>query len=119
MWLKPEALIQARVCWEGCPLTLSQIPTEIDIFVFALPEFRKVKKKKKCFLGKEELVSKMVLMSRGPRVLATWDVLSALRTFVSRLHSEPSRAGATVIPIPRMCCQGPLRARSDSGHRVG
>lgn len=26
---------------------LSQIPTEIDIFVFALPEFRKVKKKKK------------------------------------------------------------------------
>lgn len=51
----------------------------------------------------------MVLMSRGPRVLAAWEVLSAIRTLVFRLRSEPSRAGASysrptdVLSRPASC----------------
>jgi len=60
-----------------------QVSIEIDNFLLCL-SLERLKKKKKCFLGKEELVAKMLIMPRGHqgcRLQDTWDVAGTLCIF--------------------------------------
>lgn len=75
-----------------------QVSTEIDNFLLCLSLERFKKKGGGCFLGKEELVTKMLVVPRGHQSWApgTWQVPSVCSRFIL---PRPRGAGARAICI--------------------